>query len=43
MGACTQCGGSNWQRAAMAAERKGPTLPQEELLLRGEELKNLNS
>jgi len=40
---CSNCGGSNWQRAAMAKERRGPLLPHEQLLLRGEELKNLNS
>ncbi|XP_057364805.1 protein MCM10 homolog [Daphnia carinata] len=39
---CSHCGSSNWDRAAMAKERKGPTLPIEELLIRGEERKHVN-
>ena len=34
---CDKCGGSNWERAGMIAERKGPKLEHEKLSVRGNE------
>ena len=37
--ACKQCGESNWVRAGMIAERKGPALLRDTLSVRGNEEK----
>ena len=34
---CSKCGGSNWERAGMISERKGPKLDNEVLSVRGNE------
>ena len=34
---CSKCGGSNWERAGMISERKGPKLDSEALSVRGNE------
>ena len=39
---CKKCGGRNYEQASIYYERKGPTLPTEELLLRGIEETFLN-
>lgn len=36
---CRQCGGSNWERAGMIAERRGPALAGDTLSIRGNEEK----
>ena len=41
--ACKNCGSSNYEKTTMMVEKKGPKLPGEELLLRGEERKFINS
>ncbi len=41
--ACKGCGKSSFERTSMLREKKGPALPQEQLLLRGEERKYVNS
>jgi len=40
---CGQCGGSNWVRAGMVAERKGPKMGGETLSVRGNEEKWIGS
>ncbi len=40
---CKGCGKSSFERTSMLREKKGPALPQEQLLLRGEERKYVNS
>ena len=40
---CRRCGGSSFEATSFYRERKGPKLPTEQLLLRGEEEKYLNS
>ncbi|XP_033096858.1 protein MCM10 homolog [Anneissia japonica] len=40
---CRHCKGTNFERASMLKERKGPLLDSEKLLLRGEERKWVNS
>ncbi|XP_076340832.1 minichromosome maintenance 10 homolog isoform X2 [Tachypleus tridentatus] len=40
---CKNCGGSNFERTGMMKPRKGPQLENEKLVVRGEEVKFLNS
>lgn len=40
---CRRCGGLSYEATSFYRERKGPKLPTEQLLLRGEEEKFLNS
>ncbi len=40
---CQKCGGTSHEQVSLYRERKGPTLPTEQLKLRGDEEKYLNS
>ena len=40
---CRRCGGTSHEQVSLYRERKGPTLPTEQLKLRGDEEKFLNS
>ncbi|KAK3104155.1 hypothetical protein FSP39_024878 [Pinctada imbricata] len=40
---CRGCGDNNYERTSMLQERKGPKLPHENLCIRGDEAKFLNS
>ena len=42
-GSCAKCGGSNWEKAGMIGERKGPKLGGETLSLRGNEENSIGS
>ena len=42
-GTCSKCGGSNWDKAGMIRERKGPQLASESLSIRGSEEHSIGS
>lgn len=39
---CRKCNGSNFERTSMGKPKEGPKLPEEKLLIRGEEIKYIN-